>query len=150
MRLFSPLQGAICSYIVVSFRSGLQGCEAMRGRGMNLGTQVSGERRKIRRPPSGWKRSRSDKQYQCPLWANFPRDWPGQLSSPHAVGIFSWLSRLDPQRTSRASFSLKRDQASGCGGGRGKGREEREKESQTGSTPSKKPIVGLDLTALRS
>lgn len=35
LRLFTPFQGAVCSYTVLSLRSGLWGCQAMRGTGAN-------------------------------------------------------------------------------------------------------------------
>lgn len=46
LSLVTPIQGAICSYTVLSFRSGLWGYQAMRGRGVNLGSLVSGDMRK--------------------------------------------------------------------------------------------------------
>lgn len=60
LSLVTSIQGAICSYTVLSFRSGLWGYQAMRGRGVNLGSLVSGDMRKIRPPHSEWKRGSAD------------------------------------------------------------------------------------------
>lgn len=95
LSVVTPIQGTICSYTVLSVRSGLWGCQAMRGRGVNFGALVSGDRRKIRPPHSGWKRSSSDQTVLMSTWQTL-RGFCQATFLLHVRGTFSWVSRLDP------------------------------------------------------
>ena len=74
---------------VLSFRSGLWGWQAVRGKGTNtLGSRVSQSMRKIRSLHLAWKRSNSDQSVLTSTVIRFSQEWGGPaFSSPHPRGF---------------------------------------------------------------